>query len=188
MAERSKGKLSITSIAAILATLASFFAAVSWISSGKAGGGATDRKTAALGFMILRLESSTDASTARVQAQTYLTQAGMYYAYADRENDENVKHYLENLGDTSLAMSNFYLGVAENAENKAQSYYDDYEGALEAAAALSESSGYRSTGALIFNMSAIVASCGVILKRMEILYVYIPIFAFGIYHLALSLF
>lgn len=188
MVEKPKSESRTVSIAAVLVAIASFFAAVSWISSGKAGGGATDRKTAALGFMILRLESSTEASTARVQVQTYLTQAGMYYAYADRENDENVKRYLENLGDMSLAMSNFYIGVAENEENRAQSYYDDYEGALEAAAALSESSGYRSTGALIFNMSAIVASCGVILKRMEILYVYIPIFAFGIGHLILSLF
>jgi len=188
MVEKPKSESRTVSIAAVLVSMASFFAAVSWISSGKAGGGATDRKTAALGFMMLRLEFSTEASTARVQAQTYLTQAGMYYAYADRENDENVKRYLENLGDTSWAMSNFYLGVAENRENKAQSYYDDYEGALEDAAALSESSSYRSTGALIFNMSAIVASCGVILKRMEILYVYIPIFAFGICYLVLSLF
>jgi len=103
----------VISVAAILVTIASLFAAVCWITSGKAGGEASDRKTAALGFMMLRLESSTAASTARVQAQTYLTQAGMYFAYADKENNASVKIYLENLGYTSLALENFYIGVAE---------------------------------------------------------------------------
>jgi len=187
MAKRSKSRLSIISIAAILATLASFFAAVSWITSGKAGGVASDRKTAALGIMILRLESETNASTARVQVQTYLTQAGMYYAYAEKEDNEDVKRYLENLGDMSLAMSNYYIGVAENEENRAQTYYDDYLEALDTAKAFGGTADYRSTGALIFNVSAIVASCGVILKRKEILYVYIPIFALGISYLTLSL-
>ena len=60
-------------------------ASVSWISSSKAGGEANDLKTAALGYMILRLESSTQTSIELVQAQTYLTQAGMYFAEADSE-------------------------------------------------------------------------------------------------------
>ena len=187
MAEKSKSESNIASIAAILVTVASLFAAVSWISSGKAGGEESDHKTAALGLMILRLESSTEASTARVQAQTYLTQAGMYYAYAEKEDNEDVKRYLENLGDTSLVMSNFYIVVAENAENRAQSYYDDYVGALDAAEVFGRNADYRSTGALLFNMSAIVASCGVILKRREILFVFVPIFAFGMGYLILSL-
>jgi len=135
----------------------------------------------------LRLESETNASTARIQVQTYLTQAGMYYAYAEKEDNEIVKRYLENLGDMSLSMSNFYVGVAENEENRAQMYYDYYEEALDAATAFGKVADYRSTGALIFNMSAVVASCGVILKRWEILYVYIPIFALGLSYLALSL-
>jgi len=111
----------------------------------------------------------------------------MYYAYAEKEDNEDVKHYLENLGDMSLAMSNFYIGVAENEENRAQTYYDDYLEALDTAKAFGGTADYRSTGALIFNMSAIVASCGVIFKRKEILYVYIPIFALGISYLTLSL-
>lgn len=184
MAERSN----ITSIAAILVTVASLFAAVSWISSSKAGSDASDLKTAALGFMILRLESSTEASTARVQAQTYLTQAGMYFTEADATDNENLKQYLDNLGYTSLLLSDFHLSVAENAENRAESYYDNYTGALSASNAFSKTEDYRSTGALLFNMSAIVASCGVILKRREILYVFIPIFVLGTSYLLLSLF
>lgn len=177
----------IANLAAILVTVASLFAAVSWITSGKAGSEASDSKTAALGFMMLRLESSTEASTALVQAQSYLTQAGMYYAYADKENDDNTRAYLINLGDQAVAMSNFYSSVAENAENRAQSYYDNYEEAIAVAAAFGKASDYRSTGALIFNMSAIVASCGVIFKRMEILYAYVPIFAVGFFYLIVSL-
>jgi hypothetical protein len=178
----------IVNVAAVLAVVASSFAAVSWITSGKAGGDADDAKMTALGAMILRLESSTEASTARVQAQTYLTQAGMYFAYADRENNENVKGYLDNLGYTSLAMSNFYIGVAENAENKAQSYYDTYETNLELAAKSDTASGNRSTGALIFNVAAVLAECTVLIKRKELLYVCLPIFAIGMYYLTISLF
>ncbi len=176
------------SIAAILVTISVMFTAVCWISSSKAGGTASDRKTLALGYMIMRLESSTEASTARVQAQTYLTQAGMYYAYADKENDENVKRYLENLGDTSIMMSNFYITVAENAENKAQSYYDAYEETIAAVKIPSTVADYRSTGALLFNVSSAVASCAVLVKRKELLYVYLPIFAIGMYYLIMSLF
>jgi len=178
----------VISVAAILVTIASLFAAVCWITSGKAGGEASDRKTAALGFMMLRLESSTAASTARVQAQTYLTQAGMYFAYADKENNASVKIYLENLGYTSLALENFYIGVAENAENRAQTYYSTYAEAIDSASTYGKIADYRSTGALIFNISAIVASCGVLLKRKEILYVFIPVFAIGMGYLIMSLF
>jgi len=103
-------------IAAILVTVAAMLAAVCWITSGKAGGEASDRKTAALGFMMLRLESSTEASTSRVQAQSYLTQARMYFAYADKENNEEMRSYLENLGYQSIAMSNFHSSVADNGE------------------------------------------------------------------------
>ncbi len=188
MVRKPKSELSIANVAAILVTVASLFAAVSWISSGKAGGEASDRKTTALGFMMLRLESSTEASTARVQAQTYLTQAGMYFAEADATDNEDLRGYLDNLGYMSLSLSNFYLSMAENAENRAQSYYDNYAGALDVASELDRDEDYRVTGALLFNMSAIVASCGVILKRREILYVYAPIFALGVGYFALSLF
>lgn len=137
--------------------------------------------------MMLRLESSTQASTAQVQAQSYLTQAGMYFAYADKENDEETRSYLENLGYQSVEMSNFYLSVAENAENRAQSYYDDYTEKLNAAVTFGKMADYRSTGALIFNMSAIVASLGVLFRRKEILYVFLPLFALGMCYLTISL-
>ena len=105
----------IANVAAILVTIASLLASVSWISSSKAGGEADDKKTAALGFMILRLESSTEASTALVQAQSYLTQAGMFFAEADATEDEQLKLYLDGLGFQSLNMSNFYTSLAENS-------------------------------------------------------------------------
>ncbi len=46
--------------------------------------------------------------------------------------------------------------------------------------------GRRPTEALIFNVSATLASLGVLLKRKEILYVYIPIFAIGLFYLIIS--
>ena len=177
----------IVNTAAILAVISSLFAAVSLINSSKAGGAADDGKMTALSTMILRLESITEASTARVEAQTYLTQAGMYYAYADKENNENIKRYLENLGNTSLSMSSFYMSVAENAENKAQTYYDSYENSLTRAADLGKSAGNGSTGALVFNVAAMLANCVVLVKRKELLYVFLPIFAIGAYYLAISL-
>ncbi len=173
-------------IAAILVTLAALLAAACWITSGKAGGEASDRKTAALGFMMLRLESATEASTSRVQAQSYLTQAAMYLAYAERESNENIRLYLENLWYTSLALSNSELLEAENAENKANLYYNSYEEALSSAAAWGKVADLRSTGALIFNVSATLASLGILLKRKEVLYVYFPIFAIGLFYLITS--
>jgi len=173
-------------IAAILVTVAAMFAAVCWIASGKAGGEASDRKTAAIGFMMLRLESATEASTAQVQAQSYLTQAGMYFAYADKENNEETRSYLENLGYQSVSISNFYLSVAENAENRAGLYYNSYEEALSSSVTWGKVADYRSTGALIFNVSATLASLGVLLKREEVLYVYIPIFAIGLFYFIMS--
>jgi hypothetical protein len=186
--ESRKNDVKIANMAAILAVLASLFAAVCWITSGKAGGAADDAKMTALSTMILRLESSTEASNARIEAQTDLTQAGMYYEYADKENNENIKFYLENLGNTSYQMSLFYLDMAENAENKAQSYYDVYENSLESASKLDNVSGNRSTGALIFNVAAVLAECAVLIKRKELLYVFLPIFAIGVYYLTISLF
>jgi hypothetical protein len=175
-------------LAIVFISLSSLFATVSWIGSSKASGPASDYKTAALGIMILRLESETEASTARVQAQTCLTQASMYYAYADKENDENVKRYLENLGDTSLAMSNFYLIKAENAENKAQAYYEDYSNKLAMAGNLGNVADYRSTAALIFTAAAILGSSGSLIKRREVIYLAIPIFVIAWYFLISSFF
>jgi hypothetical protein len=177
----------IANIAAILVTISSLLASVSWISSSKAGGQADDQKTAALGFMILRLESSTEASTGLVQAQSYLTQAGMYFAEADSSNDESLKSYLESLGFDSLNMSHFYSAVAEESEIRAESYYDNYTKTLNLSNTFSKKADNRSTGALIFNVSAIVASACVLFKRKEFLYVYIPIFMIGLYYTLVSL-
>ena len=181
-------KPNIANIAAILVTVASLFAAVSWISSGKAGGEESDHKTAALGFMMLRLEAATEASTARVEQQTYVTQAAMYLAYMQNTTDNEIRAVLEDLWENSLKTARDRGMEAENAENRADKYLNAYEEAIDSATAFGRISDYRSTGALIFNMSAIVASCGVILKRREILYVFIPIFAFGMGYLILSLF
>ncbi len=177
----------IVNVAAILVTIASLLASVCWISSGKAGSEANDMKTAALGFMILRLESSTQASTALVQAQSYLTQAGMYFAEADSAEDEELKSYLNDLGNQSLEMSTFYSSVAKDSENRAQSYYDKYNETLESSTEFGKQADYRSTGALIFSVAAIMASCGVLFKRKEILYVFIPIFIMGLSYLLISL-
>ena len=185
-----KSKISIkdvANIAAILVTLASLLASVSWISSSKAGGEADDTKTAALGFMILRLESSTESSTALVQAQSYLTQAGMYFAEADAAEDEQLKSYLDDLGFQSLNMSHFYTAVAENSEARAQSYFTNYSETLDLSTIFDRRADNRSTGALIFNVAAIVASSCVLFKRKELLYVYTPIFLIGLYYLLISM-
>ncbi len=176
------------SIAAILVTTAVMFAAVCWITSGKAGGTASDRKTAALGFMMLRLEAATEASTARVSQQTYFTEALMYYAYAEKASDNENRAILENMGYRSWSMAELQKGVADNAENRAQKYENAYYEALSSAAAISKVADYRSTGALIFNVSSAIASCAVLVKRKELLYVFVPIFAIGTYYLIMSLF
>lgn len=176
----------VVNIAAILVTIASLMAAVCWITSGRAGGEASERKTAALGFMMLRLEAATEASTARVEQQTYLTQAAMYWAYAGAATDNETKSALENLGNTSYTMSTLKESAAENAENRAEKYYDAYEGAMGASTVFGRQADSRSTGALIFNISAIIASLAVLFRRKEILYVYLPIFMIGVIYFVLS--
>ena len=180
--------IEIASLAAILVTIASLFASVCWISSSKAGGEADDMKTAALGFMLLRLESSTQSSTALVEAQTYLTQAAMYYAESDSQDDPELKYYLNSLGNQSIEMSNYHSSIADNSEIRAQAYYTNYSKTLELASEYSNVGDYRSTGALIFTMSAIVASSCGLFKRKELLYVYFPLFILALSYLVISLF
>jgi len=180
-------KFDIINIAAIFVTISSLCASVSWISSSKAGGEANDLKTAALGYMILRLESSTQASTELVQAQSYLTQAGMYYAEADSADDNDLKYYLTDLGNQSIEMSNFHSSVSQNAENRAENYYTNYSETLGKAKQSGSIADLRSTGALIFTISAIVASTVGLFKRKEIIYVYFPIFIIALSHLVASL-
>lgn len=177
----------ITNVAAFLVTIATLFASLSWISSGKAGGQADDLKTAALGYMMLRLEAATQASTALVQAQSYLTQAGMYYAEADSAENDELKAYLNHLGDQSMEMSNFQSQVAKDAEQKAQSYYEEYSQALETSGKFGKVSDYRSTAALILNVSASVASGAVLFRKRLLLVVFGPIFLLGLCYLVASL-
>ena len=178
----------VTSIAAVLAAFATLFASLSWISSGRAGGEAGDLKTAALGLMMLRLEAATEASTALVQAQSYLTQAAMYYAQAGTAEDEELRTYMNSLGDQSIELSEYQTGVAAEAEARATTYFDEYDNALERAAASGRISDLRSTAALILNVSATVASMTVLLRRRVLLVLFVPIFFVGIGHLVASLF
>ncbi len=178
----------IANVAAILMTIATLFASLSWISSGKAGGQAGDLKTAALGFMMLRLEAATQASNALVQARSYLTQAGMYYAEADATDNEELKTYLNGLGDQSMEMSSFQTSVAKEAEQKAQGYFDKYTETLDASAKFGTISDYRSTAALILNVSASVASFVVLFRKRALLVVFVPVFLLGISYLVTSLF
>ncbi len=178
----------VTSVAAVLVALATLFASLSWISSGRAGGTAGDLKTAALGLMMLRLEAATEASTALVQAQSYLTQAGMYYAQADSAQSEELRAYLNGLGDQSIELSEYQTGAAREAEARAGSYFEEYDSALERAAISGRISDLRSTAALILNVSATVASMTILLKRRALLLLFAPVFFVGIGYLIASLF
>jgi len=173
-------------IAAILVTVAAMLAAVCWITSGKAGGEASDRKTAALGFMMLRLESETSTSNYLTRAQMYTTLADISLARAEATDNTELKEYLENAWYNNMVMANFYAEQAVDAENRAQTYYDSYENTLASATTYGRAADYRSTGALIFNVSATLASLGVLLKRKEVLYVYFPIFAIGLFYFIMS--
>lgn len=188
MAKKSNGESSkLINIAAVLVVIASMFAAVCWITSGKAGGEASDRKTAALGYMMLRLESETAASNYLTRAQMHTTLAEVALARAEAEENVELKEYFENTWYSNIVMANFYAQQATDAENRTNSYYDNYEGALATAATLGTVSDYRSTGALVFNVSATLASFGVLLKRKEILLVYFPTAGIGLIYLIMSL-
>ncbi|MEM2878043.1 MAG: hypothetical protein QXG10_00595 [Candidatus Hadarchaeales archaeon] len=176
----------ITNVAAILVTIASLFAAISWITSGGAGSEASSSRMSALGFMMLRLECTTEASNSRVQAQSYLTQAGMYLAYSEKEDNLEVKGYLENLWYQSVQLSNFYIEKAENAEARGEEYYGAYENAISRSLHFSSMSEERSTAALLFNVSAIIASCAVLFRKRFLIYMYLPFFAVGAYYLLIS--
>jgi len=147
-------KIDFIDIAAIFVTIPSLLSSVSWIGSSNAGGEADDLKTAALGFMILRLESQTQASTELIQAQTYLTQAGMYYAEADSEYDNETKSYLIDLGNQSIEMSNYHASVAIEAENRTQNYFENFSTSLERATKLGNLASQRTTSALILYLSS----------------------------------
>jgi len=176
----------VANVAAVLVTVATLFASLSWISAGRAGGQAGDLKTAALGFMIMRLEAETLSSNALVQAQTYLTQAGMYYAEADATDNEEVKGYLTGLGDQSIEMSQFQSSLAEEQRAKAQTYIDSYDDALGRSSGSGRVSDYRSTAALILNVSASVASGAVLFRRRALLLVFVPVFCVGLSYFVAS--
>ncbi len=176
----------ITTTAALLVTLATALASLSWISAGRAGGQAGDLKTAALGFMILRLEAATEASNELLQAQSYLTQAGMYYAQADAAEDVDLQGQLAGLGDQSIEMSDYHAAAAKDSNVSADKYYTSYEYALDRSAVIGGKSDNRSTAALIFNVSAAAASLVVIFKRRWLLGVCVPVFLVGMSYFAIS--
>ena len=180
----------VTSVAAVLVAVAALFASLAWISSGKAAGRAGDLKTAALGFMMLRLEAATESSNALVQAQTYLTQAGMYYAEADAANDADdaeLKATLNDLGDRSIEQSEFQTSVARDAESRALEAYDAYERALAEAGAFGRVADLRSTAALILNVSTTLASIAILTRRRWLLLLFAPVFFAGIGYLVASI-
>jgi len=84
-------------------------------------------------------------------------------------------------------MSNYHSSVSVNAENRAENYYINYSVTLDKAKQLGNVADLRSTGALIFTISAIIASMVGLFKRKEIIYVYFPIFIIGVAHLVISL-
>lgn len=176
-----------TSVAALLVTMATLVAALAWISAGRARGTVEDLRTAALGFMILRLEAATETSTALVQAQTYLTQAGMYYAEAKSIGDEQVEAYLTGLGDQSMELSDFHATRAQEAEQKAGLYFDQYEAVLDRSVDRARDADYRSTAALILNVSAAMASAAVLIRKRGLLYAFAPIFLLGVSYLLVSI-
>ncbi len=178
----------IGTVAALLVTLSTVFASMSWISAGKASGPAADRKTAALGVMILRLEAATEASNALVQAQTYLTQGAMFYAQAEATDDPDLAAFLEGLGDQSIQISQARTADAEEWKQRSENYYEAYEKALLEAGQLGQRADLRSTAALVLNVSAAVASLTVIFKRRGLLLLYIPVFLLGLYHFVRSFF
>jgi len=178
----------VTNLTIVFISLSSLFATVSWIGSSKASGPAGDYRTEALSITIFWLGSSTEASTALLRAETYWTQAMVYYEYAGKENDENIKRYLENIVDTLLEKSNFYISVAENADNKAQAYSENFSDRLDTAKNLGNVADHRSTAALIFTAAAIVGSSGTLLKRREVIFLAIPIFVIAWYFLISSFF
>jgi hypothetical protein len=178
----------VTSVAAVLVTMATLFASLSWILSGSAVGKAGDLKTAALGFMMLRLEAATEASNSLVQAQTYLTQAAMYYAQADAAEDEAVRPTIEGLGDQSIEMSNSQASLAQEAGARSDAYYEAYADALARGSSLGEIASRRSTAALILNVSASLASFAVLFKRRGVLVLFAPVFLIGLSYFAASWF
>jgi len=186
--ERVRSSLrDITAVAAVLVAVAALFASLSWISSGKAGGRAGDLKTAALGFMMIRLEAATESSNALIQAQSYLTQAGMYYAEADSAGDAELANYLTGLGDQSIQLSEFQTEKAREAEARAESFFDEYQQALDDSSDSGRVADLRSTAALILNVSATLASVTILLKRRWLLFLFAPVFFGGIGYLVASL-
>jgi len=178
----------VTRLAAVLVAVATLLASLSWISSGKAVGQAGDLKTAALGFMMLRLEAATQASTALVQAQTYLTQAGVYFAQADSSDDVDLASHLNGLGNQSIELSQFQTELAQDADRKAASYYEATEVALERASHAGRTADLRSTAALVLNVSATVASMIVLVRKQALLFLFAPVFLVGAGYLVASLF
>lgn len=179
----------IAKTAAVLVSVASIFATISWVSSGMAASKAGEQQWAAIGLMMLRLEATTTASNKLLEAQTHTTQAGVYFTQADTYENENpeLAEYLDNYGYFELAMANISSEEAENTQVKAQTYYESYTEALDSSRAFSETADKRSTSALLFALSALIGSSCILLKRKEILYLGFPILLIAAFYLISSL-
>ena len=177
----------VAKFAAVLVSVASIFATISWVMSGMAASKADEKQWAAIGFMVLRLEATNTASNKLLEAHTYTTQAAVYFTQADAENESSeLAEYLDNLGYLEMAMANLSLGEAENAQENAQAYYESYSTALDMSKTVSGTADKRSTSALLFALSALIGSSCVLLKRKEILYLGFPVLLVAMFYLISS--
>jgi len=173
--------------AAILVSIASIFATVSWVMSGMAGNQTDKYQTSALSYTVARLESSTEAYTKTSEASTLATQAEIMLLIASETEDENLASYLENRWAVLMNMVDFNLEQAKNKENEVLMYADKVSDCLSIAEEFSDKEDNRSTAALLFALTALVSSSAILVKRKELLYVDAPILAIAAYYLAASL-
>jgi hypothetical protein len=150
-----------------MVSIASIFATISWISSGRASSEASDYETSSLGFMMVRLESEFEYYSLCSQVETNLVQARV--ALIENYPEGEWEYYIGRAENLQLE--------AMNAYQRAQSYAENVDTLLDNASELSGMADSRSTAAITFSISAIVGSCGVLIKRKELFYISIIIFA-----------
>jgi hypothetical protein len=138
--------------------------------------------------MMLRLEAATDAYTKTSEANVYLTTAELFLLQAQDIENAELKSYLENRAINLVQQANFNLSCAENAENLSNMYSDKVTESLDEAEKFGKQAESRSTGAILFTITAIIGSCGTLLKRREIVFAALPIFAIAAYYLVTSFF
>jgi len=136
--------------------------------------------------MMLRLEAATDTYTKTSEANVYLTTAELFLIQAQSTDNAELKSYLENRAFNMAQQANFNLLYAENAENLSNTYSDKVTESLGIAETFGKQAETRSTGAILFTITAIIGSCGTLLKRREIVLAALPLFAIAAYYLMTS--